>query len=89
MKTMITKAEARVRVAANVKRIRVQRGITQVELAALAQIEQPTISRLERGHVLPNAADLANLAEALDSTTEALMRPVPEAALGDSSKNTD
>ncbi len=81
MNAMITKAEARKRIAANVRRIRTQRGLTQVELATASQIEQSTISRLERGHVLPNAADLANLAEALDSTTEALMRPVPEEIL--------
>lgn len=71
---MITKDDARRRLAGNVRRIRLQLGLTQTELSQLSGMDQAAISRLERGQLLPNPADLANLAEALNSTTDALLR---------------
>ena len=75
---MITKEEAKERLKHNVRRLRLMLGLTQVELAELASVEQGTISKLESGSVLPNVADMANIAEALNSTSEVLLKPVPK-----------
>lgn len=76
---MITKEEARKRLSINVKRIRKLIGMTQEELCEQSNVNQSTISKLERGAVLPNVVDFANLAEALNTTTEVLLRS-PECA---------
>ena len=76
---MITKEEARKRLSINVKRIRKLIGMTQEMLCEESNVNQSTISKLERGEVLPNVVDFANLAEALNTTTEVLLRS-PERA---------
>lgn len=73
---MITKEEAKERLKVNVRKIRQMLGMTQVDLAELAGVEQGTISKLESGSVLPNVADMANIAEALNTTSEVLLKPV-------------
>jgi ribosome-binding protein aMBF1 (putative translation factor) len=45
---------------------RYKRGWSQAELARRAGIQQPAISRLERGHGNPNLVTLLKLAKALD-----------------------
>ena len=70
---MISKPDARLITGGNVHRIRLARGMTQIQLAELSRVEQGTISRLERGQVLLNCADLLNIATALSTTTDALL----------------
>lgn len=50
----------------NISRIRKRRGLTQVDLAELTKLTQPTISRAERGDDSTTMATLANIAAALD-----------------------
>lgn len=73
---MISKAEARQFTAANVRRIRKALGMTQVELSKKSGVDQGTISKLERAQVLLNSADLHNIAEALNSSSDVLLKPV-------------
>ena len=71
---MITQADAREFIGINVRRIRQRCGLTQIQLSEAANVDQGAISRLERGQVIPNAVDFANIAEALDTSTEVLLR---------------
>ena len=72
---MISKHEARQISGVNVRRIRKLRGLTQMQLSQISGVDQATISKLERFQVLLNSADLYNIAEALDTTSDFLMRP--------------
>lgn len=45
---------------------RLQRGLTQEQLALMIGVEQETISRIERGAALPTLARLAEIAQVLD-----------------------
>lgn len=74
MQTMIQKHEARARLAHNVRRIRKELNLTQVQLSERSGMHQSTISELEKAAVLPNPADLYNLAEALNSSIDVLLR---------------
>ena len=48
------------------RELRVARGLTQQQLAALIESNHPFISNMERGHTLPGLAMLVRLATALD-----------------------
>jgi len=48
-------------------RARKQAGLTQVQLAAVASIQQAEISRVERGHANPTVSTLARIAGATGS----------------------
>ena len=74
----ITDEEARINIAANLRRILRERGMTQTDLVERSGENKMYISRVCNGRFLPNAAALARIAEALDTTCELLMRPVPE-----------
>jgi len=78
---MIQKTEARKRLSHNVRRIRKALGLTQVQLSDRSGMKQSTISALEQGMVLPNPADLFNLAEALNSSIDVLLREVETSIL--------
>ncbi len=54
-------------------RIRKERGFTQVDLAAKAGTIQAVISDYERGRVRPHAAMLAQLAQAMNVSADALL----------------
>lgn len=82
MKTMIDKDETRRRVAANVKRIRSVLGMTQGDLAEKAGIKQPRISQIERGDANLTYTESLNIAEALNSSVDALSRIVEEEKVG-------
>lgn len=71
---MIDKPSARIRLASNVLRIRKAMGLTQVQMADRSGVPQGTISRLEKGLVLPNPADLYNLAECLNTSIDVLLK---------------
>ena len=70
---MITRDEARTRIAANVSRLMEQNGISQNELARRSEVAHSRLSLLIRGDLLPNPADLWNVAEALGTTLDGLM----------------
>lgn len=57
--------EERKRLAANLQRLRKERGLTQQELADLASLEQKQISRIERGEISPVVDTVARIARAL------------------------
>ena len=51
--------------AQQIARLRIARGLTQAELAALVGTKQPSIPRLEKGETLPSLAFLTRVADAL------------------------
>ena len=51
--------------AQQIARLRLARGLTQGELAALVGTKQPSIARLEKGKTLPSLAFLTRVADAL------------------------
>ena len=57
-------------VARNIRRLRLERGLTQEALAVDAGIDRTYVSRLERGLVNPSVAVLEKLARALASNIE-------------------
>lgn len=69
---------ARALVARNIRRLRVDRGLSQEVLAVDAEIDRTYVSRLERGLENPTVAVLEKLARALSSNIEELFR-VPRA----------
>lgn len=70
---MITREQARERIAENVSRLMAENGITQNELARRSEVAHSRLSLLIRGDLLPNPADLWNVAEALGTTLDGLM----------------
>ena len=58
-----------------VARLRIERGLTQAQLAALVGTKQPSIARLERGETMPSVRFLKRVAEALDA--DFVIRLVP------------
>jgi transcriptional regulator with XRE-family HTH domain len=66
-------------VAQNIRRLRLERGLTQEALAVDAGIDRTYVSRLERGLENPTVAVLEKLAHALSSNIEELFR-APRAA---------
>jgi transcriptional regulator with XRE-family HTH domain len=61
-------------VGQNVRRLRLERGVTLSELAASAGISLAMLSRLEKGDVSPSLETLAALAEALGTGPAALLK---------------
>lgn len=59
--------------AANVRRTREEMGMTHDDLAELSGVDQETISLIETGRVTPDCVDVANIAEALNTTTKDLL----------------
>lgn len=59
--------------------IRVQRGLTQQEVAERSHISRQTISRLEQG-AEPNGPTIKKLADAYGVEVERLMAPAKETA---------
>jgi transcriptional regulator with XRE-family HTH domain len=77
MEEMHDKENAKQHLAANVRRTRKLLGMTQVDLAESSGVDQGTISLIETAKTTPNCFDVANIAEALNTTTEILLKPVP------------
>ena len=59
-----------------IARLRIQRGMTQAQLADLVGTRQPSIARLENGNSVPSLSFLQRIAEALDARIE--VRLIPE-----------
>lgn len=80
---MYDKYDAKSRLAHHVRRVRKMLGMTQAVLAESAGVEQSMISSIESGSVVPNYVDVANIAEALNTNTESLLKPVPKGQLAE------
>lgn len=78
MSTVVTDDEAKRNIAANVARLLALRGWTQKQLADATGETNMIISRIMREKHVPNAATLARIAEALDTSTDILLDPPPK-----------
>jgi transcriptional regulator with XRE-family HTH domain len=54
----------------NIKKIRKEKGITQVELGYRCDFERPSVNRIEAGNTNPTALTLKKIADALDVSVE-------------------
>ena len=68
--------EPEFQVAREVIRLRLEKGLSQKELAEMAGTGQPNISRLERCTINPSLGFLRKVAAALDAEVEISFRPV-------------
>jgi predicted transcriptional regulator len=53
-----------------IARLRIQRGLTQSQLAEMVGTHQPSIARLENGSSIPSLSFLDRIAKALDARIE-------------------
>lgn len=67
--------ELGLRIAQNLKQLRVARGLTQAQLAKLAGVPRATWTNLESGAANPTVSVLHKVATALQVTTEELLAP--------------
>jgi len=58
--------------------LRIERGLTQAQLAELVGTKQPSIARLERGERMPSVAFLEKVADALGARVEVRIRRLEE-----------
>ena len=63
------------RLASTLIRLRLERGLTQEDLARLMNTKQESIARLESGNSLPSLSTVKKAAEALDADLEIILRP--------------
>jgi transcriptional regulator with XRE-family HTH domain len=61
-----------------IRRSRVRAGLTQDQLADACGLSQPTVSRLERGHLTLAVDEFAKVAIAMDVTPHELMAMVED-----------
>lgn len=61
-----------------IARLRIQRGLSQAQLAELVGTQQPSIARLENGTSLPSLSFLHKLAEALNARVEVRLVAEPQ-----------
>lgn len=61
-----------------IARLRIQRGLTQAQLAEMVGTRQPSIARLENGNSIPSLSFLKRIADALDARIE--LRFIPQDA---------
>lgn len=59
--------------AENVKKLRLEKGLTQAELGEKIFVAQPTVRNYEQGKIEPRPNTLVRLARALDTTVEQLV----------------
>lgn len=72
--------DIRVLVGRNVRRLRLEAGLTQEALSDRCDFDQRYISQLERGLRNPTVLSLHEIAQALETTPVVLITPDPEAA---------
>ena len=59
-----------------IARLRIQRGLSQQQLAELVGTQQPSIARLEKGTALPSLSFLHRVAKALGARVEVRLAPI-------------
>lgn len=74
MMRLIRTSKQRENLAANVVKRRLKLGLSQAALAETAGVHQPYISDIENMKLFPGAESLANLADALGTTPERLLK---------------
>jgi len=62
----------------NLKLFRIMQNLSQEELSLLTGIDQPLISKFERGYKKPNPEQLKYLSEALQLSVEELKRQLQD-----------
>jgi transcriptional regulator with XRE-family HTH domain len=62
----------------NIKKLRIKRNITQVDLAKTINVKQETISAYESGKALPSADALIKIANYLNTSTDYLLGRIEE-----------
>lgn len=67
--------EPEYRLASALIRLRLAKGLTQAQLAALLNTKQESIARLESGSSLPSLSTVRRVADALDAELEINIRP--------------
>lgn len=67
--------EPEYRLASALIRLRLEKGLTQAQLAALLNTKQESIARLESGSSLPSLSTVRRVADALDAELEINLRP--------------
>ena len=72
--------EPEYKLAAALIRLRLAKGLTQAQLAALLNTKQESIARLESGSSLPSLSTVKRVAVALDAELEISLRPKNEAS---------
>jgi transcriptional regulator with XRE-family HTH domain len=80
MNAVLTKNEALVTVADNVRHAMAKTGIGVNELARIADVHPMTVSRLINRHGMPVADALARIADALSVRLDLLFEPVDDEA---------
>jgi transcriptional regulator with XRE-family HTH domain len=70
--------EPEYRLASDLIRLRIAKGLTQEQLAKLLNTKQESIARLESGGSLPSLSTVKKVAEALDAELEINLRPRSE-----------
>lgn len=70
--------EPEYKLAATLIRLRLAKGLTQAQLAALLNTKQESIARLESGTSLPSLSTVKRVADALDADLEINLRPKSE-----------
>ena len=78
MQTVISEQRAKLNISENLQRLMKQCGLTQMQIAAKASISQPFVHKMLHGKILPNAAALRNVADALGVSTDTLLNDPPE-----------
>jgi len=61
-----------------IARLRIQRGLTQAQLAELVGTQQPSIARLENGSSIPSLSFLQKIAVALNARIEVRLVAEPQ-----------
>jgi len=67
--------EPKYRLAAALIRLRLAKGLSQEQLAAMLHTKQESIARLESGNSLPSLSTIKKVADALDAELEISLRP--------------
>lgn len=63
--------------AANIKRLRSEKGLSQEALALQAEVDRTYVSQLERGIANPSLSILSRIAEALDAQLDVSITAKP------------
>jgi len=72
--------EPEYKLASALIRLRLEKGLTQEQLAKLLNTKQESIARLESGGSLPSLSTVRKVAEALDAEVEINLRPKHKSA---------
>ena len=70
---MISKERLKLNISENLRRLMHASGLSQSELGRISQTSQVLVYRLLNQIMVPNAQDLANIAEALGVTVDVLI----------------